>query len=84
MQLSTLLGDYPVTSALKSGEVSSTAISFRFADVKARCGGIDPETGQYTTTTPGATSRTTRRLAPTTAGRSSKAMCGASIRAGSL
>jgi 4,5-dihydroxyphthalate decarboxylase len=34
MQLHTLLGDYPVTSALKRGEVSSKDVTLRFADVK--------------------------------------------------
>ena len=33
MQLYTLLGDYPVTSALKSGQVGSANLSFRFADI---------------------------------------------------
>ena len=35
MRLSTLLGDYPVTAALKSGAVRSPEIEFDFADVKA-------------------------------------------------
>jgi 4,5-dihydroxyphthalate decarboxylase len=35
MRLSTLLGDYPVTAALKSGAVRSPEIAFDFADVKA-------------------------------------------------
>ena len=34
MVLNTLLGDYPVTAALKTGQVSSKNVSFRFADVK--------------------------------------------------
>ena len=34
MRLKTLLGDYPVTKALKSGEVSSTALSFQYDNVK--------------------------------------------------
>ncbi len=34
MKLRSLLGDYPVTRALKSGEVSSPRLSFDFADVK--------------------------------------------------
>ena len=34
MLLNTLLGDYPVTSALKTGQVASNEITFRFADVK--------------------------------------------------
>ncbi len=34
MRLKTLLGDHPVTRALKSGQVSSNEISFDFADVK--------------------------------------------------
>ena len=33
MQLATLLGDYPVTAALKAGEVASRRVSLRFADV---------------------------------------------------
>ena len=32
-QLATLLGDYPVTAALKAGEVASRKVSLRFADV---------------------------------------------------
>jgi len=35
MRLSTLLGDYPVTAALKSGAVRSPEIAFDFADVTA-------------------------------------------------
>jgi 4,5-dihydroxyphthalate decarboxylase len=35
MRLNTLLGDYPVTAALKSGAVRSPEIDFDFADVKA-------------------------------------------------
>jgi len=35
MRLSTLLGDYPVTAALKSGAVRSPDVAFDFADVKA-------------------------------------------------
>lgn len=35
MRLSTLLGDYPVTAALKSGAVRSPDIALDFADVKA-------------------------------------------------
>lgn len=34
MLLNALLGDYPVTSALKTGQVASKHISFRFADVR--------------------------------------------------
>jgi 4,5-dihydroxyphthalate decarboxylase len=34
MKLKTLLGDYPVTAALKAGEVTSPGLSFAFADVK--------------------------------------------------
>jgi 4,5-dihydroxyphthalate decarboxylase len=34
MRLKTLLGDYPVTRALKEGRVKSTALEFDFADVK--------------------------------------------------
>jgi 4,5-dihydroxyphthalate decarboxylase len=34
MKLKTLLGDYPVTRAIKSDAVSSPAVSFEFADVK--------------------------------------------------
>jgi 4,5-dihydroxyphthalate decarboxylase len=34
MKLKTLLGDYPVTAALKSGEVTSPTVPFAFADVK--------------------------------------------------
>ena len=34
MRLKTLLGDYPVTRALKEGRVRSTALEFEFADVK--------------------------------------------------
>jgi hypothetical protein len=34
MLLNTLLGDYGVTAALKTGQVSSRKVSFRFADVK--------------------------------------------------
>jgi len=34
MRLKTLLGDYPVTRALKQGLVSSTSLEFDFADVK--------------------------------------------------
>lgn len=34
MKLRTLLGDYPVTRALKQGEVGSPEVSFDFADVK--------------------------------------------------
>jgi 4,5-dihydroxyphthalate decarboxylase len=33
MLLDTLLGDYPVTAALKGGQVSSNSVSLRFADV---------------------------------------------------
>lgn len=33
MELATLLGDYPVTAALKSGEVASSRVALRFADV---------------------------------------------------
>lgn len=33
--LDTLLGDYPVTAALKAGQVGARDIAFRFADVKA-------------------------------------------------
>jgi hypothetical protein len=33
-RLKTLLGDYPVTSALKRGEVSSSRVTLDFADVK--------------------------------------------------
>lgn len=35
MRLSTLLGDYPVTAALKSGAIRSPDVAFDFADVKA-------------------------------------------------
>ncbi len=35
MRLSTLLGDYPVTAALKSGAVRSPDVALDFADVKA-------------------------------------------------
>jgi 4,5-dihydroxyphthalate decarboxylase len=35
MRLKTLLGDYPVTAALKSGAVRSAEVEFEFADVKA-------------------------------------------------
>jgi 4,5-dihydroxyphthalate decarboxylase len=34
MRLKTLLGDYPVTQALKSGEIGSAKIEFDFANVK--------------------------------------------------
>ena len=34
MRLKTLLGDYPVTRALKSGQVGSELVQFDFADVK--------------------------------------------------
>lgn len=34
MRLKTLLGDYPVTKALKSGQVSSDLVQFDYADVK--------------------------------------------------
>lgn len=34
MRLKTLLGDYPVTRALKQGQVSSASFEFDFADVK--------------------------------------------------
>lgn len=34
MRLKTLLGDYPVTRALKQGQVSSASLDFDFADVK--------------------------------------------------
>ena len=34
MRLKTLLGDYPVTKAVKSGEVHSSAVSFEYDDVK--------------------------------------------------
>jgi 4,5-dihydroxyphthalate decarboxylase len=34
MKLRTLLGDYPVTRALKQGDVRSSEVSFDFADVK--------------------------------------------------
>ncbi|HEX5477656.1 MAG TPA: phosphate ABC transporter substrate-binding protein [Burkholderiales bacterium] len=34
MRLKTLLGDYPVTRALKSGEIAGGAIELEFADVK--------------------------------------------------
>jgi len=34
IELSTLLGDYPVTAALKSGAIASSDVSLRFADVK--------------------------------------------------
>ena len=34
LTLKTLLGDYPNTKALKSGELRSTSIAFEFADVK--------------------------------------------------
>ena len=33
MQLATLLGDHPITAALKAGEVASRRVSLRFADV---------------------------------------------------
>lgn len=35
MRLHTLLGDYPVTRALKEGQVRSSAVALDFADVKA-------------------------------------------------
>ena len=34
LHLKTLLGDYPVTQALKKGEVTSTSVALDFADVK--------------------------------------------------
>jgi 4,5-dihydroxyphthalate decarboxylase len=34
MRLKTLLGDYPVTKALKSGQVASSLLQFDYADVK--------------------------------------------------
>jgi len=34
MRLKTLLGDYPVTQALKSGQITSGLVEFDFADVK--------------------------------------------------
>ena len=34
INLKALLGDYPVTAALKSGAVSSPQVTFDFADVK--------------------------------------------------
>jgi len=34
MRLKTLLGDYPVTQALKSGQVASNLVQFDYADVK--------------------------------------------------
>src|SRR5450631_3434833 len=34
VRLRTLLGDYPITRALKNGEVSSPHVAFDFADVK--------------------------------------------------
>jgi len=34
MRLKTLLGDYPVTQALKSGQVASSLVQFDYADVK--------------------------------------------------
>src|SRR5262245_53684315 len=34
MRLKTLLGDYPVTQALKSGQVASPLVTFNYADVK--------------------------------------------------
>ena len=34
MRLKTLLGDYPVTKALKSGQVASSLVQFDYADVK--------------------------------------------------
>jgi 4,5-dihydroxyphthalate decarboxylase len=34
MRLKTLLGDYPVTKALKSGQVASSVVQFDYADVK--------------------------------------------------
>jgi 4,5-dihydroxyphthalate decarboxylase len=34
MRLKTLLGDYPVTKALKAGEVSSKSLEFRYENIK--------------------------------------------------
>jgi 4,5-dihydroxyphthalate decarboxylase len=42
MKLSTLLGDYPQTAALKSGEIASDLVEFDFADVKAVFTGFKP------------------------------------------
>ena len=42
MRLSTLLGDYPNTRALKRGEVASDLVAFGFADVKLAQEGFKP------------------------------------------
>jgi 4,5-dihydroxyphthalate decarboxylase len=42
MQLKTLLGDYPVTRALKTGEVASDSVSLEFADFQPTNTGFKP------------------------------------------
>lgn len=42
LKLFTLLGDYPVTRALKAGEVTSGLVEFQFADVKVANTGFKP------------------------------------------
>src|SRR6185436_9586547 len=42
MHLKTLLGDYPVTSALKTGEVASDSVTFEFADFQPTNAGFKP------------------------------------------
>ena len=42
MQLKTLLGDYPLTSALKTGEIASDGVSLAFADFKPTNTGFKP------------------------------------------
>ena len=34
-QLRAMIGDYPITAAMKNGEVSSPHVGFDFVDVKA-------------------------------------------------
>ena len=42
MQLKTLLGDYPVTSALKKGEIASDSVTLEFADFQPTNAGFKP------------------------------------------
>lgn len=42
VELFTLLGDYPVTRALKAGELKSDLVEFQFADVKVANSGFKP------------------------------------------
>ena len=42
MQLKTLLGDYPLTSALKKGEIASDSVTLEFADFQPTNTGFKP------------------------------------------